>query len=143
MAGTTTGLEPATSAVTVLRRRKHLSTTNECKRHAEIMFVRLWPLSSVHYLFPSNLESASRNGKGCQGYDTSHNTNPKGSELSRGTRPGGIWMHLPVPGSEKIKKWSGFRERYLSGLVSARTGLHTPDVSRCIRVQKGKSRRPS
>jgi hypothetical protein len=107
MAGTTTGLEPATSAVTVLRRRKHLSTTNECKRHAEIMFVRLWPLSSVHYLFPSNLESASRNGKGCQGYDTSHNTNPKGSELSRGTRPGGIWMHLPVPGSEKIKNGAG------------------------------------
>ena len=54
------------------------------------------------------------------GYDTSHDTNPKGSELSRGTRPGGIWMHLPVPSSEKIKKWSGFRERYLFWLVSAR-----------------------
>jgi hypothetical protein len=63
----TTKLEPATSSVTVLRGRKHLPTTNECKRHAEIMFVRLWPLSSVHYLFPSNMESGLSQRAGMPG----------------------------------------------------------------------------
>src|SRR3982074_2165569 len=45
-------------------RRRKLPTTKECKRHAEIMFVRLWPLSSVHYLFSSNMESGLATGRG-------------------------------------------------------------------------------
>ena len=52
MAGTT-GLEPATSAVTVLCRRKHLATANELKRHVELVFMPVCPL----FLAPHSLSS--------------------------------------------------------------------------------------
>ena len=55
MAGTT-GLEPATSAVTVLRRRKYLPIPNDGKRYLEAVLMRLWLCFGVCHPFLSNTE---------------------------------------------------------------------------------------
>src|SRR5215472_2184926 len=41
------GFEPAASAVTVLRCKKHHATTNEFERHDSPVFMHLWPWSVV------------------------------------------------------------------------------------------------
>src|SRR5260370_4496123 len=66
MAGTT-GLEPATSAVTVLRRRKHLPTPNERKPHVEIVSMRFRRIYRARCVYPSDTEQTHARRAGMAG----------------------------------------------------------------------------
>src|SRR5208337_5022074 len=62
MAGTTR-LELATSAVTVLCRKKHPATLNERERHGAAVFMRVCPLFPARHLYPSGSTRAPETGR--------------------------------------------------------------------------------
>ena len=123
MAGTT-GLEPATSAVTVLCRRKYLRTPNESERHLGTVFMELWPHSLLSTCTRATLSKLVERRAGMAGLR--HKSRHKigcPPELSGDNSPGRIWMHPSVPNSEKIKNGS---ELVRSNLTRRSAGRSIP-----------------